>query len=142
MLPHYNSFPRLWSKVSITSPSRCWLWTAAIRQDGYCRFWLNGERIPAHRVTYELLIGPIPQGLTIDHLCRVRRCVNPWHMEPVTIGVNVKRGNSVSGINIRKTHCKRGHKLSGDNVYNWPAHPYWRACRTCRRLSDRAKAAS
>jgi hypothetical protein len=70
----------------------------------------------AHRVAYELVVGPIPEGLQIDHLCRTRRCQNPAHMEPVTPRENQRRSGSVSGLNMAKTHCDAGHELSGDNL--------------------------
>ena len=92
----------------------------------------------AHRVAYEALIGPIPKGLCLDHLCRVRYCVNPAHLEPVTVRENVLRGISPPAVNARKRLCKNGHALSGRNLYlktryGWPG----RECRTCKRLLAR-----
>ena len=89
----------------------------------------------AHRVAYELLIGPIPAGLELDHLCRNRLCVNPAHLEPVTRQTNQHRGASVSGISVRATHCPEGHPYDADNTYVRPnGH---RVCRECARRRQR-----
>ena len=92
----------------------------------------------AHRVSYEALVGPIPKDLCIDHLCRVRNCVNPAHLEPVTVRENILRGNGPTAVNARKAFCKRGHPLFGENLYRkvrngWPA----RECRACKRFLGR-----
>ena len=75
-----------------------------------------GEKKFAHRIGYEQLVGPIPKGLELDHLCRVRHCVNPDHLEPVTHKENTLRGSCPAAVNARKTHCKRGHPLTDDNI--------------------------
>ena len=108
--------PRFWSKVDKSSGrAACWPWLASIQQgSGYGRFWLNGRSIPAHRMAYELVVRSIPNGLTIDHLCRRRDCVNPAHLEPVTIGVNTLRSpTAASAVNARKTHCNSGIYFQG-----------------------------
>lgn len=107
----------------------CWTWTGSLTRDGYGRMSVLDVSKLAHRVTYEHLIGPVPEGLTLDHLCRVRSCVNPSHLEPVTQAVNVARGLN---LNTLKTHCKRGHAFDQRNTYLRPAGG--RACRTCLRL--------
>lgn len=86
-----TDYERLAAKISI-SPGGCWLWTARLNEHGYGNFWLLGKLSLAHRASYELHVGPIPEGLTLDHLCRVRRCVNPEHLEPVTQAENYQRG--------------------------------------------------
>ena len=113
--------------------SGCWLWIGACLNTGYGEIGLGKKTLLAHRVSYEFYRGKIPDGLQIDHLCRVRCCVNPWHMEPVTIGENVRRGESVKLTKARcalQTHCKNGHLLSGSNLYLRPEGG--RACKQCR----------
>ncbi len=127
---------RFWSKVNKTES--CWLWTASINPEGYGKFWVAGKgRLRAHRVAYELVVGPIPEGLQIDHLCRVRHCVNPSHLEPVTHRENLLRGIGIPAVNAKKTHCLRGHPFSGDNLYIEPKGG--RRCRECRRAVDRRR---
>ncbi|MFE0326316.1 HNH endonuclease [Streptomyces sp. NPDC058960] len=84
-----------------------------------------------------MLVGPIPDGMQLDHLCRERRSVRPDHLEPVTLVQNVMRGESPTAVNARKTHCRRGHGLDGDNLYVKPDGR--RVCVTCRRERDRDK---
>lgn len=124
----------------ITEPnSGCWLWTSYCGKSGkaeYGQFWINGETEWAHIVAFRLYRGVIPDGLELDHLCRVTICVNPRHLEPVTGLVNLMRGNGVAAINARKTHCKRGHALTEDNIYRKPGRPDHRNCITCRRNYD------
>ncbi|MDE1854509.1 MAG: HNH endonuclease [Thaumarchaeota archaeon] len=93
----------------------------------------------AHRFSYQLLIGQIPAGLTLDHLCRNRGCVNPAHLQAVSNRENLLRGKGWSGLNSRKTHCPKGHPLSGDNL-----SPRWlkkgrRVCLTCIREKDKER---
>lgn len=115
-------------------PNRCILWTAGTR-GGYGVFVpVHSKRMAAHRWAYERLRGPIPEGLDLDHLCRVRHCVNPWHLEAVTRGENVRRGVSGPAVNARKTHCKRGHPFDEQNTRIIDAG---RRCRTCDNLRRR-----
>lgn len=130
---------RFWAKVERGAESECWPWVASVTSTGYGALGSGGRSEPkvyAHRVSYELNVGPIPAGLEIDHLCRNRRCVNPAHLEPVPHRENTLRGESPVAVNAAKTHCVRGHALSGPNVYLRPDAP-WRSCRECRRLRDR-----
>lgn len=94
----------------------CWLWTGVVGNSGYASTYSEGRRAGVHRLVYEVFWGPIPVGLELDHLCRNRRCYNPWHLEPVTHAENMRRGDSAWGINARKTHCIRGHPLAGENL--------------------------
>lgn len=94
--------------------------------------------MPAHRFAYERLVGLIPEGLQLDHLCRVPYCVNPAHLEPVTSRENTMRGLNFAAVNAKKTHCLRGHLLSGDNLMTTPSYD-GRLCRTCRQLSDKKR---
>lgn len=109
----------------------CWLFTGSLNHQGYGVLSPDLRPRIAHRFTYEVLVGSIPQGLTLDHLCRNRACVNPAHMEPVTMRENTLRGNGRSAVNARKTHCPRSHPLSGDNLYLSAEGE--RHCRQCRR---------
>lgn len=108
---------RFEANVMADPNSGCWLWTGHIKSViGYGWFYYKkgGTRL-AHRVAYELYIGPIPSGLDLDHKCRVRSCVNPYHLEPVTRGENVRRGiNGLTraGLFMQKTHCRKGHELT------------------------------
>lgn len=113
--------------------SGCWRWTGSCHPDnGYPRFWFDrhDDRL-AHRIAYEWTGRKIPYGLTIDHLCRNRWCVNPDHLEVVTRGENNLRGNSPWAINKRKTHCLRGHQFSKENTYLYKG---MRHCRECSRI--------
>jgi hypothetical protein len=118
-----SAIERYWSKVEpFTALDACWLWTGKMdgkRQYGVFGYKRENRRYfwPAHRLAYELLIGPIPEGLVIDHLCRNGRCVNPDHLEPVTNQVNLRRGRT--GQHWRRTNdaeCSNGHDLTGENA--------------------------
>ncbi len=118
----------------VEKTTTCWLWKGALCWDGYAQFRLYGKFPKAHRVSYELLVGNIPEGMTLDHLCRVRHCVNPSHLEVVTLRENLLRGNAVSAINARKRECIRGHSLSGENLVTVVGK---RQCRKCNLLRGR-----
>lgn len=110
-------------------PDNCWLWTGDRDQDGYGRFNIGGVHYRAHRVALTLHAGPLRDDQVPDHLCRNPSCVNPAHLEAVSPQENNRRGYSVSAINARKTHCKRGHPLAGANLINH--RDGRRECRTC-----------
>jgi hypothetical protein len=97
----------------------------------------RGKRILSHRFSYEHFVGPIPEDLTLDHLCGNPECVNPEHLEPVTHKENILRGNGWSGRNIRKTHCPQGHPYDDTNTYLRPGQQGGRDCRECRRARHR-----
>lgn len=117
----------------------CWMWTGCARGGMNAESRYGGYREGyAHRFAYETLVGPIPEDLEIDHLCRVRFCVRPDHMEPVTHAENGRRGESVFGANARKTHCDSGHEFTADNTI---IDPRGRKCRECKRGTDEARRA-
>jgi hypothetical protein len=114
-------------------PDGCWNWRGARNmQKDYGRFSFDGRTEFAHRVAHELFIGPIPAGLTIDHLCRNHLCVRPDHLEAVTSRVNTLRGVSPAAVNARKTHCKNGHEFDQANTYWRPGGG--RSCRRCHAI--------
>jgi hypothetical protein len=123
----------------------CWIWTAFLDSDGYGRIqtacW--GNKIPwrAHRVSYFLFRGPIPKKMVIDHICRKRNCVNPWHLRIVTVKENsLVNSKSVAAVNSKKTFCKSGHKFSAANTYLEKKGE--RKCKECRRaIVQRRRAA-
>lgn len=121
---------RFWPKVFKTPG--CWLWLGCVNSNGYGAFAAVRRQIPAHRYAYEVKVGPIPEGMTLDHLCRIRRCVNPDHLDVVTRGENTLRGDTITARNIAKVRCLRGHALEGANVYRPPSRPTKRICRACR----------
>lgn len=130
MKPGFPARPitRFSTRVAV-QPDGCWLWTGHLFKSGYGQFSIGTRCVRAHRFAYELFLGPIPDGMQLDHLCRVRACVSPLHLEPVTARENTLRGDSPSSINARKTHCIHGHALTGANLHVRPDGT--RRCRTC-----------
>ena len=127
---------RLAARTVVDPATGCHLWTGPLTHNGYAR--PSGvdrtKRVMAHRLAWEIANGPIPAGLTIDHLCRVRHCINPDHLEAVTIQENLRRGLGTLGrANAAKTHCPVGHEYTPENTYtatNW-AGGISRGCRRC-----------
>jgi hypothetical protein len=117
-------------------PNGCWYWTGYKTKGGYGTISVRtGITTTAHRVAYELWRGPIPEGLQIDHLCRNRWCVNQQHLEPVTAFENSLRGETFTSVNVRKTHCDKGHAFSVENTY-WEGDK--RRCRACNKAKNAA----
>lgn len=138
---------RFWAKVDKKLGDGCWLWTGATNR-GYGAFTpvAPGPQLKAHRYAYELEVGPIPDGLQIDHLCRTPLCVNPAHMEPVTSRVNTLRGDTFQAANLAKTHCVNGHEFTPENTLVRKPSPRLpnggRWCRTCNREKMRRRRGS
>lgn len=107
----------------------CWVWLGKPSAHGYGYFWYDGKKRLAHRFSYKHLVGPIPDGLVIDHLCRNKMCVNPRHLEPVTDRVNILRGEAPAARNVLKNQCNQGHPFDDVNTYWYPNGD--RGCRTC-----------
>jgi len=139
MMKRMTTQQRFWSKVELDIPDKCWNWQGPLR-NGYGRFNLEGSLVTAHRFSYELIKGKIPEELQIDHLCRNRKCVNPSHLEAVTQKENVLRGHGLSANYARRTHCNKGHPFTKDNLYN---NKYGaRVCKKCdmeRKREERKK---
>jgi len=131
-MKHFPLLENYWSKVEKTNS--CWNWTASTNQKGYGRIGLWGLLIQTHRLAYQLKNGMIPKDMTVDHLCRNRRCVNPDHLEAVTNRENIMRGEGICSKFAKQTHCKRGHPLTRDNIYSTPGR---RNCVTCARERGR-----
>lgn len=139
--PRIDPRVRFWSKIDKRGPEECWEWTAALMGNGYALFRVSDHepKIMAHRYAYQDVVGPIPDGLTIDHLCKNRACCNPAHMEVVTRGENAIRGGGTkAAVAVRKAKadraCPSGHPRTPEHARKGP-DGYWR-CRTCRNIRE------
>ena len=143
MIPELAAFPLTFRSKVEQRDDGCWHWIAGSNGKGYgCWAEPTGEidgkgnlryrKLLPHRVTYERLVGPIPRGKVLDHLCRNRRCCNPAHLEPKTNRANILCGEGVSARNARKTHCPQGHE------YDKLTRKGYKRCRTCDRAQDKA----
>lgn len=143
---------RLRRKFEEGNPDECWPWKASLSAQGYGVFWTGERRMCGHRAVYELIVGPVPPGFFLDHLChsndrecpggqtcRHRRCVNPSHLEVTTAAANKERGRSGPALNAKKTHCPQGHPYSGSNLIITSNGQ--RKCRVCVYAANRASAA-
>jgi hypothetical protein len=120
----------------------CWLWLGCLDDRGYGRVKVKGRSARTHIEAFTAVRGAPPKGAVLDHLCRVRHCCNPAHLEPISPLENTRRGESPSAQRRRQTHCIRGHELAGDNVYERKDRPGMRECRACYRELQRARRAA
>ena len=133
---------RFWQKThKPLLPNTCWLWKGHLDKDGYGTFYTGSRTnktrrgIRAHRFVYALLVGPIPENMTIDHICRCRNCVNPKHLRLLSATDNLMAGMGIQAQNKRKTHCKRGHPFEGHTLQIvHRGNRIERHCRECKRL--------
>lgn len=131
--PTYES--RFWSKVNKTE--NCWLWTGSLTTKGYGQYGLNNKR--AHRLAWFFTYGTWPAQDGLDHLCRIRHCVNPAHLEEVSTSTNLHRGEPNWKKQKNKTHCVNGHLFDEQNTYWRPDRPTQRLCRQCGKESQRRR---
>lgn len=126
----------------VIQESGCWDWTGARQPDGYGRVKMAGTAALAHRAVYEIHRGAIPDGMTLDHLCRNPSCVNPDHLEPVPLKANILRSQGITAGFARQTHCLRGHPLSGENLAPAGVRKGRRDCRECHKEYMRKRRAA
>ncbi len=129
---------RILRAVHLDEVTGCWVWTRYLDASGYGRLRVDGRKTLAHRAAFELLRGPIPEGLQIDHLCRRRACVNPDHLEPVSLQENVARGLS-GAAQAARTECPQGHPYTPENTIQHSSG--FRRCRICHNAQGRARRA-
>jgi hypothetical protein len=125
-----------WQSVIPEPMGGCWLWTGPVNHD-YGKTTLHQRHTSSHRKAWLVLVGEIPDGVQLDHLCKNTRCCNPAHLEVVTPRENQIRSDSFAGVNARKTHCVRGHELTGDNLF-FNKGGKERQCRTCHNARGAA----
>lgn len=127
---------RVLSHILIDEACECWLWQGRLSVGGYGIIGIDGKKYYAHRVVFLWKGGRIPEGLDLDHLCRVRNCVNPKHLEPVTRRENLMRGETIPAKRAAKTQCSNGHPLDKFNTYLYKGK---RDCRICIQRRNRAR---
>jgi hypothetical protein len=134
---HRSDLPRRLLNY-VVDDNGCHVWQGACNKRGYGQIKIKGKQVGVHIVAYEFHVGPVPDGLTIDHTCENHPCINPEHLEPVTMRVNILRASTtLAGINARKTHCPHGHRYSPKNTY--VSKDGRRYCRQCQRVRQRVR---
>jgi hypothetical protein len=128
-MPRNSIIHTFWDKIEKTDA--CWIWRGTMNANGYGRIKWGRKHHMVHRLAYEFWVAPIPNGLTLDHLCRNRACVNPDHLEVVTMRENILRGESFAAVYARRTHCAKGHAYDKANTYVPPRGG--RECRICKK---------
>lgn len=134
---------RFWVKCA-PSDDGCWRWHGSRMRNGYGQIRMGRRIESAHRVAFQALVGPIPDGYDADHLCRNRECVNPAHIQPVTRSENVRRGDApklLRAYNLGKTHCPSGHAYSAANTVIYSGKRVCRQCRAARNVARRKSGA-
>ena len=124
---------RFAEKVLPPDENGCIIWNGTIASNGYGVMWVNQKNVGAHRIAVELSGRTLFPGCHVDHLCRVPLCVNPAHLEPVTPGENIRRGETFAAANVAKTHCPKGHPLEEGNLDSYAKKKGRRACQICVR---------
>jgi hypothetical protein len=136
---------RIFARVNFNGPvpehdpslGNCWVCIRSVKPNGYASITYKGKTANVHRLAFVMLVGDIPDGLELDHLCRNRACIRPYHLEPVTRLENQVRGEGFVAMHVRKTHCKNGHAFSTENTYVHRGHRYCRACRKINKARYR-----
>lgn len=134
--PRLDELPHGVARRVEVDDNGCWLWTGSVVHNGYGQVAWNEATWRVHRLAYTILVGPIPEGLDLDHLCRVRRCCNPAHLEAVTRRENLLRGDTLMARQVAATHCPQGHPYDEANTYLSRGRRY---CRECKREYDRMR---
>ena len=128
---------RLFNKLTYAEDSTCWLWNGTKDWNGYGKIRFNNKMQYVHRVAFQLFKGPLAKGLVVDHICNIKSCVNPIHLQLITQTANVLRSNAFSGINHRKQFCPKGHKLQIPNLDPSELKRGGRRCLICSQQQHR-----
>lgn len=134
--PTREEMQEVFDRFYVPEPnSGCWLWVGGPFRNGYGMLWVSGVLVTAHRYSYSLCGKEIPAGFVVHHKCENKACVNPDHLAAVTQRENILASDTLITRNMAKTHCPKGHPLSGDNLVAWVMKKGRRECRACNRAS-------